>query len=115
MPDVLCIDANATALFVRKRVFEVSGYSVLAAGDAETAMRLFAAANIRIVVTDHFLEETTGMELAAEMKKLKPHVPIVILSGAVDPPEGVLHADLFLSKTEPTVTMLQKISELFNR
>jgi two-component system, OmpR family, response regulator len=115
MITILCIDEYPTALHVRKRVLESAGYSVLAAGDAVTAMHLFTSMDVGIVLTDHFLEGTTGMELAAEMKRLKPHIPIVILSGAVDPPDGLLHADLFLCKAETTITILQKISELVNR
>ncbi len=114
MITVLCIDDNATALSIRKRVLEVSGYSVLTAGDAATAMQLFTSMEVGLVLTDHFVQGTTGMELAAEMKRLKPDVPIMILS-ALCLPEGVIHADLFLSKTETPATVLQKISELVNR
>ncbi len=116
MLTVLCIDDNATALHVRKLVLESAGYSVLTADDAKTAMQLFTSTDVDIVVTDYFLQGTTGLELAAEMKRLKPKIPIVILSGAVEIPEGVLlHADLFLSKTEKPITVLQKISELLGR
>jgi FixJ family two-component response regulator len=37
-----------------------------------------------IVISDHLLEGKTGTELAAEMKRLKPTIPIVIVSGLVD-------------------------------
>ncbi len=115
MHTVLCVDDNVTALYVRKRVLESAGYSVLVAEDAKTAMQLFTSTDIGIVLTDYFLQGTTGMELAAEMKRLKPNIPIVILSGAVELPEGVVHADLFLSKTETPLAVLQKVSELLNR
>lgn len=97
-------------------VLESAGYSILAAEDAKTAMQIFTSMDVDIVLTDYFLHGTTGVELAAEMKRLKPKIPIVILSGAVEIPEGVLlHADLFLSKTENPITVLQKISELLSR
>lgn len=115
MVTVLCIDDNETAMHVRKLVLESAGYSVLAASDAETAMQLFKSADVGIVLTDHFLRETTGTELAAEMKRLKPDVPIVILSGAVELPDGVECADLFLCKAESPATLLQKLAELLNR
>jgi CheY-like chemotaxis protein len=115
MYTVLCIDDDLTALYIRRLVLESAGYFVLYAGDTKTAMEIFTDTDVDLVLSDHFLQETTGMELAAEMKRLKPNVPIVILSGAVDPPEGVLHADLFLSKTETPQTVLQTIAELLNR
>jgi CheY-like chemotaxis protein len=113
---LLCIDDDLTALYIRRLVLERAGYFVLYAGDARTAVEIFTDTHVDLVLSDHFLQETTGMEMAAEMKRLKPNVPIAILSGAVDPPEGVLlHADLFLSKTETPQTVLQKIAELLNR
>lgn len=113
---VLCVDDNVTALRVRKLVLESAGYSVLATEDAENAIQLFTSTDVGIVLTDYFLQGTTGTELAAEMKRLKPGIPIVILSGAVTPPDGDLYADLFLSKTEaPPQVLLQKVSELLNR
>jgi CheY-like chemotaxis protein len=115
MHTVLRVDDNVTALYVRKRVLESAGYSVLAAEDAKTAMQLFTSTDVGIVLTDYFLQGTTGTQLAAEMKKLKPNTPIVILSGAVELPDGVLDADLFLCKTETPATMLQKVSELLDR
>jgi CheY-like chemotaxis protein len=114
MSTVLCVDDNAVALYARRLVLESAGYSVLAAGDAKTAMQLFTSTDVGIVLADYFLQETTGMALAAEMKKLKPNVPIVILSGAVELPEDLLHADLFLCKTETPLAMLQKVSELLS-
>jgi hypothetical protein len=48
------------------------------------------------------------------MKKLKPDVPIVIISGLVDAPEGMEHADLFIFKADSPPEVLQKISDLLN-
>ncbi len=116
MLTVLCVDDNVTALYVRKLVLESAGYSVLTADDAKTAMQLFTSTDVDIILTDYFLQGTTGVELAAEMKRLRPRIPIVILSGSVEIPEGVLlHADLFLCKTETPATVLQKIAELISR
>jgi CheY-like chemotaxis protein len=117
-PTLLCVDDNETALHVRKLVLESAGYRVLVASDSATAMEIFSSSVVDIVVSDHFLQDGTGIELAAAMKKLKPDVPIVIISGLVDAPEGIEHADLFISKADSPPEVLQKISELlkiFNR
>jgi hypothetical protein len=52
-----------------------------------------------MVISDHLLQGKTGTELAAEMKRLKPGITIVIVSGLVEEPEGMEHADLFIGKT----------------
>ncbi len=117
-PTLLCVDDNETALHVRKLVLESAGYRVLVASDSATAMEVFSSSAVDIVVSDHFLQDCTGIELAAVMKKLKPFVPIIIISGLVDAPEGIEHADLFISKADSPPEILQKISELlkiFNR
>jgi DNA-binding NtrC family response regulator len=67
-----------------------------------------------MVVSDHFLQNGTGIELATAMKKLKPEVPIVIISGLVDAPEGMEHADLFICKGNSPTEFLQKISGLLS-
>jgi CheY-like chemotaxis protein len=113
-PTLLCIDDNQSALHVRKLVLESAGYRVLVASDSATAMEIFSSSTVDIVVSDHFLQDCTGIELATAMKKLKPDVPIVIISGLVDAPEGMEHADLFISKADSPPEVLQKIAELLN-
>jgi CheY-like chemotaxis protein len=113
-PTLLCVDDNQTALHLRKLVLENAGYTVLVASDSTAAMAIFSSSVVNMVVSDHFLQDGTGIELATAMKKLKPDVPIVIISGLVDAPEGMEHADLFISKADTPPQMLQKISDLLN-
>ena len=113
-PTLLCVDDNQAALQVRKLVLESAGYSVLAASDSATAMELFSSSAIDLVVSDQFLQDTTGTELATAMKKLKPKVPIVIISGALEPPDGMEHVDLFICKADSPPEILQKISDLLD-
>lgn len=112
---ILIIDDNETALNIRKMVLETSGYSVLTASDVDRAMEVFTASTVDIVISDHLLEGKTGTELAAEMKRLKPGIPIVIVSGLVEPPEGMEHADLFICKGEAPPIWLKKISDLLQQ
>ena len=112
MATILCIDDDKTALHIRKLVLESGGHSVLTASDCTTAMELFTASALDLVITDHFLVGNTGAELASAMKKLKPEVPIVIISGLVDAPAGLECVDLFISKTNSPPEVLRKISEL---
>ena len=114
-PTLLCVDDNQTALHLRKLVLENAGYTVLVASDSTAAMAIFSSSVVNMVVSDHFLQDGTGIELATAMKKLKPDVPIVIISGLVDAPEGMEHADLFICKGNSPTEFLQKISGLLNR
>lgn len=109
---LLCVDDNQSALRLRQLVLEGAGYSVLVASDSATAMELFSSSTVDMVISDHFLQDTTGTELAAAMKRLKPKIPIVIISGALEPPDGMEYADLFICKGDSPPQVLQKISEL---
>ena len=112
---ILCIDNNEKALNIRKMILEMAGYSVLTAIDADSAMQLFASSDVDIVISDHLLQGKTGTELAAEMKRIKPNAPIVIMSGMVEEPKGMEHADLFIVKGEAPPVWLKKISDLLQQ
>jgi CheY-like chemotaxis protein len=114
-PLLLCVDDNQTALHIRKLVLESAGYSVLVASNSVTAMELFSSSAVDLVISDHLLQGDTGTQLAATMKKLKPEVPIAIISGLLEAPEGMEHADLFICKGDSPPQVLEKISELLNR
>ena len=61
---------------------------------------------------DHFLSAKTGTEIAREMKKLKPEVPILIVSAAAEEPDGLEFADGFIAKCEPADVLLDAIAHL---
>ena len=112
---LLCVDDNQVALDLRKRVLESFGYSVLIAGDSIAAMELFSSSEVDLVISDHLLQGSTGTQLAAAMKKLRPDIPIAIISGLPEAPEGMEYADLFICKADPIPEVAQKISELLDR
>ena len=52
--------------------------------------------------------------LSEEMKRLKPHVPVMIFSGAAQVPEDIEKADVFVTKLETIPVMLEEISRLLH-
>jgi CheY-like chemotaxis protein len=109
---VLCVDDEAVALFVRKTLLENAGYLVLPALDASEALQIFELKHIDIVVSDHLLPGVTGCEMAYTMKRTKPEVPILLLSGLIDQPPGTEHVDRFINKTGGPDKLLQAIAEM---
>ena len=69
---VLCIDDDATNLLVRKAVLQSVGYSVLTA-----SIKRYP---VSAVIVDFQMPEMNCAEVAAEMKRMRPHVPIIMLS-----------------------------------
>ena len=113
-PLVLCIDDAEIALRVRKLLLANAGYRVLTAASGEDGLEIFKQNPIELVIADHFLTDKTGLEIAADMKELKPEVPILIVSAAAEAPTGLEFADGFLSKGEGPDALLEAIAGMLD-
>ena len=111
-PLILCIDDADVALRVRKILLGTEGYNVLTASSGEEGLGIFTQNPIELVIADHFLTGKSGTEIAREMKALKPEVPILIISAALEKPEGLEFADGFLAKGESPSALLDTIAHL---
>jgi CheY-like chemotaxis protein len=97
---VLCVEDEQLQLQLRRILFESAGFHVLQAQTASAAIEVFRSHNVDAVVMDYWLSDRNGSAVAEEMKRLRPRIPIVMLSGFASlPGEGVL-VDAWLRKTE---------------
>jgi DNA-binding NtrC family response regulator len=80
-PIVLCVDDEDSQLALRKMLFEGAGFEFLGAQSGAAALELFRSKEIAAVVLDYWMSEMKGTEIAAEMKRQRPKVPIIVLSG----------------------------------
>jgi CheY-like chemotaxis protein len=103
-PLILCIEDESLALTIRKKVLEQDGYNVVGVTTAADALTTLRESPVCAIIADHMLSGTTGTELAKEMKKIKPDVPIILFSGS--PPERLTCVDVYVNKGEPTATFL---------
>jgi CheY-like chemotaxis protein len=103
-PLLLCVDDIGPALSLRKLMLQSNGFEVLTAHDAAEALMLFGCKAIEIVVADHLLGHEDGITLAGEFKRLRPGVPVVMLSGSE--PESFTNLDAFIEKGEPIATVV---------
>lgn len=78
-------------------------------------MELFTCIQVDLVVTDYCLPGLTGAQLAFEMKRLKPAIPVVLFSGFVEAPLGSEYADLIITKGRPVVEFLSEIGKLISK
>jgi CheY-like chemotaxis protein len=98
---ILCIDDEETALRLRQRLLESAGYRVLTAKSGMQGIRMFQSAPIDAVILDYWMADMNGLETARQIRKLRPKVPIIILSAygeLLDESLGV--ADLWIRKGE---------------
>ena len=111
---ILAVDDESSGLYFRKLILEHAGHTVFSATGVDEALDLFRSNQVDLVVTDHLLGRQTGIDMAGEMKRVKPAVPIMLLSGTSSVPDPLLHADAFLSKTEGPEQFLDLVQELLN-
>ena len=65
------------------------GYKVFVADSGALALELVKShAEIECVLTDHAMPEMNGTELASSIRKVKPHLPVVLCTGYADPCNG---------------------------
>ncbi len=109
---ILCVDDEDACLQARKLLLEAHGYRVLQAKDGAAGLALFETNHIDLVITDHLLPGMRGAELAKRMKQIKPSVPVAVLTGLSEPPQGIEYADCFLVKGDDVREQLRKIADL---
>jgi len=113
---VLCIDDDATNLLVRKAVLQSVGYSVLTASTGMEGIALFQRHPVAAVIVDFQMPEMNGAEVAAEMKRMRPHVPIIMLSAYTDlTPDLLRSTDAYLIKGNNLSTLFDVLAKLTMR
>jgi len=112
-PLILCVEDSPTYLVLRKKVLEREGYQVIGVTTTDEALNALREFPICATIADHMLQGTTGAELAREMKKIKPNVPIILFSGTV--PQSLNDVDVYVNKGEPTAKFLGIVRAVVQR
>ncbi len=81
---ILLVDDNRSGLAARKAILAELGYVVDCAEDAAAGLKLFEKHNQDLVVTDFRMPDMDGAQFIAELRRRRPDVPIVLLSGFVE-------------------------------
>ena len=110
---ILCIDDDDGILGYQRALLERRGYAVLTAASARDGLQIAAVCAIAAVVVDYHMPEMNGHEVAAEIKRLRPEVPIVMVSSDDQIPEHALKVvDAFVPKNEAPSRLLPVISRM---
>lgn len=112
-PLILHIEDNDAQSETLKSILEGNGFAVLQANSAEEALQLCRDTPVSLVVADHMLSGSSGVELAGRIKAMKPALPVVLHSGT--PPASLRNLDGFIYKGEPVTTVIGFLRDLVNR
>jgi len=110
---ILCIDDDDSMLGYQRALLERHGFEVLSAASARRGLEIAEACTVAAVIVDYHMPEMNGHELATEMKRLQPRVPIVMVSSDDDIAEYALQVvDAFVSKSEAPSRLLPVITRI---
>ena len=94
---LLCIHRDPAQLSLLKE----NGYELVTAGSGSDALQLLVSQSVDAVVLDYELSLLQGAAFAAEMKKVKPQVPIVMLTDHLELTDGILKSvDALVTKSD---------------
>jgi CheY-like chemotaxis protein len=82
---VLYVDDDEVMLLMVERLLQRLGYRTTCCQDAQRALAVVRAAPqaIDVVVTDYNMPAASGLDLAHELARLRPQLPVLISSGYV--------------------------------
>ncbi len=89
--------ANSTLLCIHRdpaqlSLLEQSGYELLTATNGREGLRLFMSRPVDVIVLDYHLGLLDGGIVAAEIKRVKPQVPIVMVAQELELPVSALRS-----------------------
>ena len=80
MAKILIVDDEPGILEFLRNMFQADGYEAVIALNGEAAIEAVKNGTVDLVITDLRMPEMDGMELLRELKKLKPSMPVIMLT-----------------------------------
>lgn len=81
---ILILDDDSDFNNLLTDIYAQADYEVVSERDPEAAVGLFRDDNFDLVVTDQKMPGLSGEEFIREIKRLKPEVPVIMVSGYLD-------------------------------
>jgi CheY-like chemotaxis protein len=78
---VLCVENHPEHLGALKYMLETAGYEVVAATNGDQALSLLTTLNVDGVLLEYDLPDATGSAVRAEMRRIKPDIPVLFFAG----------------------------------
>lgn len=110
---ILVVDDEPSIRLLCRINFELEGHEVLEAHSLATAREALEAQEIDVVVLDVHLRGERSDELVAECRAQQPPIPVVLVTGSLDPAHPDLHrADAVLPKPFELDQLLSTVRRL---
>lgn len=113
---ILVVEDTVLVLNTVRLILERADFTVLAAASAAEGMRLAGSAKtIDLLLSDVMMPDMSGPDLALKLKKLRPEMRVILMSGY--PGGGMLvlnYGWYFIRKPFVAVQLVAKINEVLN-
>jgi CheY-like chemotaxis protein len=99
--------ANGTLLCIHRDPVQLSllqenGYELVTAANGQEGLRLFMSRPVDAIVVEYHLGLLNGAVIAAEIKQVRPKLPVIMLADHAELPEGALKSvDVLVSTSDP--------------
>ena len=112
---LLLVSANEDTVSTFRLVFTVQGYGVRAVATEAAAAAVLSDFLIDLIVLDGALADDRGVEMACNMKRLKPFIPLILMGDDMDG-APISRADAWVNETTITpAEMLERIKVMSAR
>ena len=78
---VLCVENHQEYLDALRYMLETAGYEVVSAGTGSQGLSMLSKQPIQGVLLEYDLPDATGSTIRAEMKRIKPEIPVLLFAG----------------------------------
>jgi PAS domain S-box-containing protein len=115
---VLLVEDETGVRELAREYLEMTGYTVIVAGDGNTALEVAAmhAGPIQLLMTDVVMPGIGGCELAERITALRPEIKVLYMTGYTDQAvmhQGILDADaILLQKPFTLATLAAKLRDI---
>jgi DNA-binding response OmpR family regulator len=103
-----------------KQIFDVNGFSATLAYNKKSALELASLSPPDVVLSNVFLGDGTGIELARELCQISPHCKVLLISGQTDTSDLLLEAEQqgehfqVVAKPVSPAYLLQRVRDLID-
>jgi CheY-like chemotaxis protein len=94
MSRILVIDDQAHVRAAIMLSLQTQGFEVVAAENGPSALRVFQASNVDLVIVDVFMPGMDGIKLIKALRERDPKLPVIAISGLPLGPSGRTALDI---------------------
>ena len=114
-PSLLLVDDEPAIHFVAGTFLRDAGYAVGDANDGMEGLRMFQQGSWDLVITDRAMPGMGGEELAKELRKIWPAVPLMLITGSLTSDTRIDLFDEILQKPFKRADLLATIRRVLDR